>query len=163
MAAILAALAYPANAQFVPGRIDHHGLQILCVLGAVLALARRPSRVLIVGAGLIGCEAASCCRDLGLTVTLVDPNPTPLARLLGTVIGATLAERMRASGVDLRPDTKVEALSGEGGHVRRAHLRSGQAVETDLVIVALGAIRDTGWLAAAGYSCDRLRARPAAA
>ena len=39
------------------------------------------------GAGLIGCEAASCCRDLGLPVTLLDPNPTPLARSLGTWIG----------------------------------------------------------------------------
>jgi NADPH-dependent 2,4-dienoyl-CoA reductase/sulfur reductase-like enzyme len=38
------------------------------------ALAQRPGRVLVVGAGLIGCEAASCCRDLGLDVTLVDPN-----------------------------------------------------------------------------------------
>ncbi|WP_267428162.1 FAD-dependent oxidoreductase [Methylobacterium sp. GC_Met_2] len=118
------------------------------------ALARRPSRVLIVGAGLIGCEAASCCRDLGLAVTLVDPNPTPLARLLGTVIGATLAERMRASGVDLRPNTKVEALSGEAGQVRHAHLPGGAVIAADLVIVALGATRDTVWLAAAGLVAD---------
>lgn len=118
------------------------------------ALALRPSRVLIVGAGLIGCEAASCCRDLGLAVTLVDPNPTPLARLLGTVIGATLAGRMRASGVDLRPNVKVVAFSGEDGQVRRAHLAGGADIATDLVIVALGATRDTGWLAAAALVAD---------
>ncbi len=92
----------------------------------------------MIGAGLIGCEAASCCRDLSLPVTLIDPNAAPLARLFGTVIGATLAARMRRAGVDLRPNTKVEALSGEDGRVRRAHLRNGQTVETDLVIVALG-------------------------
>ncbi len=118
------------------------------------ALTCRPNRVLIVGGGLIGCEAASCCRDLGLAVTLVDPNPTPLARLLGTAIGATLAERMRGAGVDLRPKTTVRALSGEAGQVRRAHLAGGEVLETDLVIVALGATRDTGWLAAAGHAAD---------
>ena len=118
------------------------------------ALERRPSRVLVVGAGLIGCEAASCCRDLGLAVTLIDPNPTPLARLLGIVIGATLAERMRAAGVDLRPNTTVESFSGEAGRVRRAHVRGGQAIDTDLVIMALGATRDTGWLAASGLAAD---------
>ena len=118
------------------------------------ALAERPGRVLVIGAGLIGCEAASCCCDLGLAVTLIDPNAAPLARLLGSVIGATLAARMRTAGVDLRPNTKVEALSGENGRVRRAHLRSGETVETDLVIVALGAIRDTEWLAASGLAAD---------
>ena len=118
------------------------------------ALALRPGRVLIVGAGLIGCEAASCCRDLGLTVTLVDPNPTPLARLLGPAIGGTLAGRMRESGVDLRPNTKVQAFSGEAGQVRRAHLAGGAEIATDLVVIALGATRDTGWLAAAGLVAD---------
>ena len=118
------------------------------------ALARRPRRVLVVGAGLIGCEAASCCRDLALAVTLVDPNPTPLARLLGTTIGATLAKRMREAGVDFRPATTIDAFSGEAGQVRRAHLPGGGVIEADLVIVALGATRDTGWLSAAGLLAD---------
>jgi NADPH-dependent 2,4-dienoyl-CoA reductase/sulfur reductase-like enzyme len=118
------------------------------------ALAQRPGRVLVVGAGLIGCEAASCCRDLGLDVTLVDPNPTPLARLLGTVIGGTLAGRMRDAGVDIRMNTKIHSFSGEKGGVRRAHLPGGATIATDLVIVALGATRETGWLAAAGLRAD---------
>lgn len=43
IAIVLAAIAYPANSLFLPGRIDHHGLQIVLILGAVLALARPPS------------------------------------------------------------------------------------------------------------------------
>ncbi|MGU3405000.1 NAD(P)/FAD-dependent oxidoreductase [Methylobacterium brachiatum] len=118
------------------------------------ALTCRPNRVLIVGGGLIGCEAASCCRDLGLAVTLVDPNPTPLARLLGTAIGATLAKRLREAGVEFYPNTKVQAFSGDAGQVRRAHLAGGAVIATDLVIIALGATRDLGWLAAAGLIAD---------
>lgn len=118
------------------------------------ALARDPRSVLIVGGGLIGCEAASCCRDLGLPVTLVDPNPTPLARALGTLVGGTLAARMRAAGVDLRPGTQVRALEGEAGQVCRARLADGGSIAADLVIVALGAVRDTGWLSEGGLAAD---------
>lgn len=119
-----------------------------------LALARSPKRILIVGAGLIGCEAASCCRDLGLPVTMLDPNPTPLARVLGTLVGTTIAECLRRAGVDYRAGTRVRALTGVEGRVARAHLHDGGIVETDLVIVALGAIRETGWLAAGGLRAD---------
>lgn len=119
------------------------------------ALAAKPRRVLIVGAGLIGCEAASCCRDLGLAVTLVDPNPTPLARSLGTLVGKTIVERLTKAGVDFRPNAKVEAFEADDrGHVRAARLADGARVEADLVIVALGAYREVGWLAEAGLMAD---------
>ena len=118
------------------------------------ALARKPRRVLIVGGGLIGCESASCCRGLGLAVTLVDPNPTPFARSLGTLVGGIVAARMREAGVDFRPGAHVRALEGGGGRVRRARLADGGTIEADLVIVALGAVRDTGWLADAGLRAD---------
>ncbi|GJD79288.1 NAD(P)/FAD-dependent oxidoreductase [Methylobacterium gregans] len=118
------------------------------------ALARASGRVLIVGGGLIGCEAASCCRALGLPVTLVDPNATPLARALGTFVGGTLAARMRAAGVDLRPGTQVRALEGEDGQVCRARLADGATIAVGLVIAALGAVRDTDWLAMSGLKAD---------
>lgn len=119
------------------------------------ALAKRPRRVLIVGAGLIGCEAASCCRSLGLEVTLVDPNPTPLARALGTTIGATVMTLAKEAGVDFRPCERVAALDGDAsGHVRAARLVSSGTVEAETVIVALGAARDCDWLARAGLMAD---------
>jgi NADPH-dependent 2,4-dienoyl-CoA reductase/sulfur reductase-like enzyme len=119
------------------------------------ALSARPRRVLIIGAGLIGCEAASCCRDLELPVTLVDPNPTPLARSLGAEIGRTIVERLAKAGVDFRPAARVEALDGDGaGQVRLARFVGGGSLKVDVVIVALGADRDVGWLVAAGLDAD---------
>ncbi|GAB6841662.1 NADPH-dependent 2,4-dienoyl-CoA reductase/sulfur reductase-like enzyme [Methylorubrum rhodinum] len=116
-------------------------------------LARGPGHVVIVGAGLIGCEAASCCRDLGLPVTLLDPNPAPLARSLGAVVGGVLAACLRDAGVDFRPGTQVAALEGDEA-VRRVRLADGAIVAADLVIVALGAMRATGWLAQSGLRAD---------
>ena len=118
-------------------------------------LAKRPRHVLIVGGGLIGCEAASCCRDLGIDVTVVDPNPTPLARSLGTFVGGVVAGLLERSGVDFRPDAHVELLEGDSfDRLRRAHLRGGETVEAEVAIVALGAMRSTGWLAGAGLMAD---------
>lgn len=119
------------------------------------ALAEGPARVLIVGAGLIGCEAASCCRDLRLPVTLVDPNPTPLARSLGTWIGGVIADCLREAGVTFHAGTQVLRFEGDAsGRVARAHLADGSAVEAGLVIVALGATRATDWLSGAGLMAD---------
>ncbi len=115
----------------------------------------RPRQVLIVGGGLIGCEAASCLRDLGLPVTLVDPNAAPLARGLGTFVGSVIAECLRASGAAFRPGATVRAFEGDAsGHVARARLADGSTIETNLVIVALGATRATGWLRGAGLRAD---------
>jgi len=62
-------------------------------------------RLVIVGAGFVGCEVASTARALGARVTIVEAAAAPLARVLGADVGALLADRIRAHGVDLRLGT----------------------------------------------------------
>lgn len=115
------------------------------------ALAAGPARVVIIGGGFIGCEVAASCRALDLPVTLIDPGPAPLARILGRPVAEIVAALHRALGVDLRSATKVERLEGDAsGRVVRAVLGDGTAIETDLVVVALGAVRNTEWLHGSG-------------
>lgn len=119
------------------------------------ALTAGPKSVLIIGGGFIGCEVASSCRALDLAVTLVEPGPAPLARVLGQHLGTVVAALHEARGVDIRSGLKVERLDDDGaGHVARAHLSDGSTVETDLVVVALGAVRNTEWLEGSGLSAD---------
>ena len=77
VAIVLAALAYPANALFLPGRIDHHGLQIVLILATVLALSRRPSLASGVSAG--ACVAAS----LGIGLETAPQLAAVMAALFG--------------------------------------------------------------------------------
>ncbi|HEY6307791.1 MAG TPA: FAD-dependent oxidoreductase [Candidatus Angelobacter sp.] len=117
------------------------------------ALAAGPRRVLIIGAGYIGSEMASVCRELGLEVTVAERAPAPLAGALGNVIGAIAAEMQREAGVDLRTGVSVSALEGDaGGHVRRAHLSDGSTLDVDLVLASLGSIRNVEWLDGAGLA-----------
>jgi NADPH-dependent 2,4-dienoyl-CoA reductase/sulfur reductase-like enzyme len=116
-------------------------------------LAAKPRRVLIIGSGFIGSEAASICRQLGLEVTVAERGPAPLAGALGGVIGAIAADIQRAHGVDLRLGVGVQSLEGDAsGHVRRARLSDGTTLEVDLVLASLGSIRNIEWLEGAGLA-----------
>jgi NADPH-dependent 2,4-dienoyl-CoA reductase/sulfur reductase-like enzyme len=117
------------------------------------ALAAKPGRVLIVGAGFIGSEMASVCRELGLAVTVAERAGAPLVGALGGVIGDIAAEMQRDHGVDLRTGVSVEALEGDAkGHVRRARLSDGTTLDVDVVVASLGSIRNTEWLEGAGLA-----------
>jgi 3-phenylpropionate/trans-cinnamate dioxygenase ferredoxin reductase subunit len=117
------------------------------------ALAAGPTRVLVIGAGFIGSEAASVCRELGLAVTVAERGSAPLVGALGGVIGAIAAEMQRDHGVDLRCGVGVLSLEGDArGHVRRARLSDGTTVDADVVLASLGSIRNTEWLEGAGLA-----------
>jgi 3-phenylpropionate/trans-cinnamate dioxygenase ferredoxin reductase subunit len=117
------------------------------------ALAARPRRVLVIGAGFIGSEVASVCRELGLEVTVAERAAAPLAGALGNVIGAIAAEMQRDAGVDLRTGVGVTKLEGDAkGHVRHAHLSDGSTLDVDVVLASLGSIRNVEWLEGSGLA-----------
>ena len=117
------------------------------------ALAAGPRRVLIVGAGFIGSEVASICRELGLDVTVAERGEGPLVGALGGVIGRIAAEMQREHGVDLRTGVSVTSLAGdEHGHLRSATLSDGTTLDVDVAIVALGSQRNVEWLQGSGLA-----------
>ncbi|MEV5951363.1 FAD-dependent oxidoreductase [Streptomyces sp. NPDC051993] len=121
--------------------------------GSALArrLDARPSRVLVIGAGFTGSEIASACRERGLEVTVAERGDAPLVGALGGVIGAVSAELQREHGVDLRTGVMVTRLEGDStGRVRAAHFSDGTTLDCDVVVVSLGAQRNTEWLRGSG-------------
>jgi NADPH-dependent 2,4-dienoyl-CoA reductase/sulfur reductase-like enzyme len=111
-------------------------------------LGADPQRVLVIGGGFTGSEIASVCRQLDLPVTLVERGPAPLAGALGDAVGAVAADMQRDHGVDLRCDVSIQALEGDkDGRVRSAALSDGTRLDADVAVVALGAMRNSEWLA----------------
>ncbi|MFE4957100.1 NAD(P)/FAD-dependent oxidoreductase [Streptomyces sp. NPDC056653] len=116
-------------------------------------LAAGPHRVLVIGAGFTGSEIASVCRERGLEVTVAERGPAPLVGALGGVLAAVAARLQRDHGVDLRCGISITALEGDqAGRLRRAHLSDGSAIDVDVAVVCLGAIRNTEWLAGSGVA-----------
>jgi 3-phenylpropionate/trans-cinnamate dioxygenase ferredoxin reductase component len=115
------------------------------------ALGRRP-RVAVVGAGFIGCEVAQTARKQDLDVTLIDIAPTPMLPL-GPELGEWCADLHRERGVDLRLGTGVAALHG-AGRVETVELTNGTHIPADLVVVGMGALPNTEWLADSGLQLN---------
>jgi len=107
------------------------------------ALAKRP-RVLVVGAGFIGCEVAASARILGCNVTMID-IATPLARALGEQMGAWVAGVHRAHGVTLHIGVGLQEFCG-AAKLEAARLTDGREVACDIAVVGVGVAPATDFL-----------------
>lgn len=117
------------------------------------AVLRPGQRLLVIGGGWIGLEAAAAGRSLGADVTVVEPLAQPLLRVLGAEVGELFAGLHREHGVDLRLRTSVESLDTHGG-AAQATLSDGWTVTADLVLVAIGVVPRTALAEAAGLRTD---------
>ncbi len=145
-----------SRARLWPGAgTELEGVHVLRNLDDALALRaafdRRP-RVAIVGAGFIGCEVAQTARKAGLKVTLIDIAATPMLPI-GPELGRWCADLHRRHGVDVRLGTVVAALLGDG-RVEAVELTGGERIPADIVVVGLGAVPNTEWLAGSGLKLD---------
>jgi NADPH-dependent 2,4-dienoyl-CoA reductase/sulfur reductase-like enzyme len=96
-------------------------------------------RVVIAGAGWIGCEAAAAARKHGAQVTVVDPLPLPLHTALGDTIGALFRDVHESEGVTFRFGVGVAEFTGADGLATGVRLDDGTEVPADVVLVAVGA------------------------
>ncbi|KQS67731.1 pyridine nucleotide-disulfide oxidoreductase [Rhizobium sp. Leaf371] len=104
-----------------------------------LAEAMRPGRrVLIIGGGYIGLEAAAVARTLGLEVTLIEMADRIVQRVAASATSDILRALHLSRGVDLREGTGLTHLVEKGGRVAGAELSDGTTIDVDLVIVGIG-------------------------
>ena len=124
----------------------------------------RPRQVLIMGAGLIGCEFANDLAVSGYGVTVVDPAAGPIAALLPQAASAQLQQALTDVGVRWHFGATVKALSwaqaGPSDSVHAApalkvELSNGQLALVDIVLSAIGLKADLSLAQAAGLVCER--------
>lgn len=105
------------------------------------------SRLLIVGCGFIGVEVASRARQLGLHVSMVSRG-MPLA-VAGDLVTGVVTTMLHAADVDLHFGHTIVAHGVEGG-AHQVTLDDGSTITADVVLVAIGAVPEIGWLADSG-------------
>ena len=135
-----------------PRRLPGEGAHVLRTLDDALALRENlgaGTRLVVVGAGFLGAEAAAVARGLGTKVTMLEPAPVPLAHAVGAEVGAVLAQAHLDHGVDLRTGVGVASVAPDG-----VRLADGELVAADEVIVAIGAQPNTEWLEGSGLTID---------
>ena len=111
------------------------------------------ARVLIVGGGYIGLEAAAVASKLGLKVTLVEMADRILQRVASPETSDYFRSLHADHGVDIREGVGLDRLLGEGA-VRGARLTDGSELEVDFVIVGVGIAPASALAEAAGVVMD---------
>lgn len=141
------------RARRFPGQDDLAGVHVLRTLDDALALRcdlLAGRRLVVVGEGVLGSEIAATSRTLGLEVALAGPLAAPMALQVGPLVSGVLAELHTGRGVRLRRREGVIGLTGEGGRVAGVRLASDEVLPADVVVVAIGAVPATEWLADSG-------------
>jgi rubredoxin-NAD+ reductase len=117
----------------------------------------QPHCVLVIGAGLIGCEFANDLVQAGYAVHVVDPAPGPLTALLPAAAAEQLREALQALGVVWHWGVTVQTLQAAAGGAHRyvGTLSDGSSVAADAVLSAVGLRADTELAAQAGIACAR--------
>ncbi len=110
-------------------------------------------RVVIVGGGYIGLEAAAVAAKLGLDVTVLEMAPRILQRVAAPETSDYFRALHAAHGVKIMEATGLDRLEGEG-RVTGAQLAGGRVLPADFVIVGVGIAPGTALAAAAGLVID---------
>ena len=107
-------------------------------------------RAVVVGGGYIGLEGAAVLRKLGCEVMVVETQDRLLARVAGPEISVFYLAEHRAQGVEVRLETGVDRIEGDGEKVTGVTLSTGDTIACEIVIVGIGIVPSVGPLIAAG-------------
>jgi 3-phenylpropionate/trans-cinnamate dioxygenase ferredoxin reductase subunit len=129
----------------IPGA-DLEGVHVLRTLedsDALRGVLDGGGRLVVVGAGWIGCEVSASARQRGMDVALVEPRSVPLEGVLGPELGAFYRDVHADHGVQLHLGTGVEAIEGDG-RAERVRTSDGTVLDCAAVLVAVGVAPRTG-------------------
>ena len=129
-----------------------HSLRTIADVDAIRADLAGARRLVVVGGGYIGLEAAACARQLGIEATVLEMADRPMARVVAPQVSTFYARRHEREGVRIVCNASVSGFLGEG---RVAAVRCGEReFPADVVIVGVGILPDVTLAAAAGLRCD---------
>ena len=133
----------------VPGGDLAQQLRSFADAVALKMAARHAENAVVVGAGLIGCEAAACLAGLGVATTIVAPEIVPLQRRFGVDVGERIVKMLSDAGVRFIGASSVAAVEDTG-----VLLASGESVDGDVVVAATGVRPDIRLATAAGLATE---------
>jgi 3-phenylpropionate/trans-cinnamate dioxygenase ferredoxin reductase subunit len=109
------------------------------------------SRIVVIGGGYVGLEAAAVLSKLGKQVILLEALDRVLSRVAGEPLSRFYESEHRAHGVDVRLGANIDCLEGHQ-RVTGVRLADGELIECDMAIAGIGITPNVEQLAAAGAS-----------
>ncbi|MFC7289997.1 NAD(P)/FAD-dependent oxidoreductase [Hirschia litorea] len=117
-------------------------------------LMKAGQKLVILGAGYIGLEAAAVARQLELDVTVLEMAPRILARVTGPEISAFYTAEHSRQGVDIKTHTALKTVKGLNGSISSIILDDDTELQADLLLVGIGVLPNEELAKDAGILCD---------
>ena len=119
----------------------------------ILAGAKPGDRVVLMGAGFIGCIVLEALAARGVDLVVVEMADRMLPRMMDEAGGAMIARWCESKGVEVRTGTRVGEITRSNGNLTLA-VDTGDPIEADLVVCATGVAPNVDLLDGAGIDCD---------
>jgi NADPH-dependent 2,4-dienoyl-CoA reductase/sulfur reductase-like enzyme len=119
-------------------------------LGAALQQAQK---LVVVGGGLIGLEAAASATELGVRTTVLEVAPRILARVCDEETGAFITNEHQRHGIDLRVGATIVRVNSTSDAISLV-IEGGEIFTADLIVVGTGVKPNDALAAAAGLATD---------
>jgi len=130
-----------------------HYLRAIADVADIQNGMKQGARVVVIGGGYIGLEAAATARKMGCAVTILEMADRVMNRVVASNVSAYFEHEHRTQGVKIVCNTRVMRLEG-GDRVERIICADGTAYEADLLIVGVGAVANIELARNAGLLCD---------
>lgn len=111
-------------------------------------------RLVVIGGGYVGLEAAATLTKLGAKVTVVEAGPRVLGRVAGPEISDFFEELHRDAGVEIRVSAQVVSFIGTDGHISGVRMSDDTKLACDAALVGIGVTPNSELAAASGLDCD---------
>jgi len=122
----------------------------------IAALATPGAKVVLMGAGFIGCIILESLAARGTDLTVIEAQDRMVPRMLGHTPGNLIKQWCEAKGVRILTSTQVQSIEpSSGGDPLQVQLSDGTALPAKLVISATGVQPNIGFLEGAGVDTDQ--------
>jgi assimilatory nitrate reductase electron transfer subunit len=132
-----------------------HPLRTVDDAREIVAATLNARRAVVLGAGVLGLEAACGLAARGVQVTVVHPAPALMERQLDGDASRAVEAAMGAMGIDHRVGVGAEEAVVDDGTLVAIRLSDGEVLPAQLLVLATGTAPSTGLAAACGLTTDR--------
>lgn len=130
-----------------------HTLRELADIAPLRAEIRAGGSLLVIGAGVLGCEAAATARALGAQVRIIHAGPAPLRRIVPEPVGEHYRNMHSDNGVEIHDNVVLDSLAGDADGVT-ATSADGRAWTAATALLAIGAEPNTELARSCGLAVD---------
>lgn len=132
-----------------------HALRTIDDAREIIAGTLNARRAVVLGAGVLGLEAACGLARRGVAVTVVHPASAVMERQLDEAASRVVETAMGRLGIDHRIGVGAEAVVVHSGGLRGVRLENGELVDAQLLVLTTGTVANTALAVDSGLATDR--------